>query len=214
MGIFDAFIDKDKITEGREPEQSRVETASVPVSAHIGAVTVDPDEKWTNMLNQALEEIADADNDNDILTFVKSTQKTAKLVPDEATRFKVSAENLGVDVNAIVQSGSRYFEKLKREKAEFMESQKSLEDTEITALVDKSAVLERDIKDAKEEIVRLNSLIQTNTAEVSKIAENLASAKVRLANRQATFEASYVDVENSIKTNIEKVKIYLSGESK
>lgn len=213
MGFLDMFVDTEKL-KGND-DSNVVETPQKSIKDAVVTATVSgPDDKYVSLLYKSLEDIMDADNDSDLLTFIKAAQKTAKLVPDEATRFKVSAENLGVDTNAIVQSGSRYFDKLKKEKAEFQESQKSLEDSEISALVEKSKILETDVRDAREEIVKLNNLIQTNTAEISKISENLASARVKLANRQAQFDASFASVENSLKSDIEKIKIYLGGESK
>ena len=71
------------------------------------------DNKTITELRKVLEETIGAAGADDYMVFMKSVNKTAKLIPDEATRFKASAETLGVSSDAVAKSSSKYLDRLK-----------------------------------------------------------------------------------------------------
>lgn len=167
------------------------------------------DNKTITELRKVLEETIGAAGADDYMVFMKSVNKTAKLIPDEATRFKASAETLGVSSDAVAKSSSKYLDRLKQERVDYDETMRVKYETEVTARKNEITGLERDNHDATIEIQKLNELIAKNTETIAKLSGQAQEAEVKIASKKANFTASMEQVIAEIKSNVQKIQNYI-----
>jgi len=167
--------------------------------------------KFTEILFKAIE-----DNNQegyDYLEFKQALQNLKALDMDEVTRYKsafASAQALGVTPDGLISSAQYYQEVLITEEQKFGETLKNQRFNKIETRHADIEKVQQTISHKRQEIEQLQLQIQKLEEQLKETKAEVSEAEVKFQQTQEQFDASYHNLIQQIKADVDKIKQYLT----
>lgn len=167
--------------------------------------------------NKFLEVLAGAMEQNnlpgfDYMEYKQSLQSLEKMNMDESTRFKSAlamAQTMGANADGLLKSANHYIQVLNQEESKFEQALLNQKTVQIKEKEDKAKRLQQIILEKGQQIEKLNNEIASHRQEMDNIQADLDQTKQKLDTTKNDFLATYQTLIGQIKTDIEKMNLYL-----
>ncbi len=170
-----------------------------------------PDDRFVGILLKAIE-----DNNIegfDYLEFKQSLQSLAKIESDESKRYVnafAMATTMGLTKDKLLKSAQHYIKVLEKEEAKFADAFKKQQSVQIKKREEKGKMLRDSIAKKEKEVLRLQKEIKKEQEQLLGIDQNIDKAMNKVEGTKEGFYGSYNLVLNQIKSDLDKIKQYLS----
>ncbi len=166
--------------------------------------------KFTDILLGAMEK-ANLDG-FDYLEYKKSLKSLQKMNMDEATSFQ-SAYAMAQTMNAtpahLVQTAEHYLKVLLDEEQKFEQALENQQESRIGNKRKEKENLAAQIKSKEEQIKQLQADIEKSKTQLGKLDKEIQNAVQSIETTKGDFIASYQNLTDQIKSDVEKMKKYL-----
>lgn len=135
-----------------------------------------------------------------------------ELIPDETTRYKAAYKSLinqGVTKEKITDSAGKYVNILLSENTKFSEAISQKSGTDIEFKTQEAKVLNTENISIQRQIDELKLKIEGNTQRIKVLGTEVQKAQTEITDAKKRFENTLNVFVNEIKTNSEKVEIYI-----
>lgn len=208
------------VTEEENPEASKTEENSVPVSNTTTPATkvVTPNTSgggiYEDRIAESLFEALEKNNLEgfDYFEFKNSLKALSQMPLDEATRFRsafATASTMGLTVDKLLQTADHYLKILGKEHVTFSDVVSQQKESNITGREQEIERLNKMVQDKSEQIKLLTEEIQKHQADVQKTREEITLAKTRIEQAEANFKSTYTAVVTQMTDDVTKIKQYL-----
>lgn len=171
-----------------------------------------PDEKFTNILLEAIEK-ANLPG-FDYLEYKTSLQSLSKMNMDVATKYQSAmamAKTMGTTPDKIIQAANQYLAVLKAENDKFLlavqgQKQKVAQDEK-----EGLSGLKNSIDNKKNQIAQLQKEIADEEAQLVKMQQEIGASANKIAETSAKFDQAYVAVTQQIVDDIKNISQYAAN---
>ncbi|MCB0689380.1 MAG: hypothetical protein KDC53_22735 [Saprospiraceae bacterium] len=227
MSIFkkikSAFVIEDEQSPSSTPDHSGGDESSpkdsqpVPtVEESSPVITSDSEEgkinqKFTEILLRALE--ANNQEGFDYIEFKRSIQNLFKMNMAEDTVYKsafATAQTLGATPKGLIASAERYLTVLQKEEDKFAVALNNQKTKQIDGGMEAIKNLEQSIGAKRTQIEKLQQEISQYQEKLTEMKSEIESSAQKIASTKSDFVASYTNLVNQIRTDIENIGKYLN----
>ncbi len=169
-----------------------------------------PENKFVDMLLRSIE--ANNIEGFDYLEYKQSLQSLIKIESDEAKRFQnafAMAQTMGLSKKKLNDSIKRYLQVLDGEEKKFSEAFEKQKSTQVIEREQNVANLKKSIQAKNDQIKKLQSEIKEADQELTKIESMINESLAKVEATKDGFYASYNIVVGQIKGDADKIKKYI-----
>lgn len=143
----------------------------------------------------------------DYYEFTRVMDTLAGPIKDEATRIAAAFQSLavqGLTKEKLFSSAQQYIDIIEKDREGFQAAVDSKAQEEITARKQRLADLEKDIKNASDQINQLTAVIAKSKNESSQLQTEITETETKIKRNESAYQAACDAVINKIKMDIEK----------
>ncbi len=185
------------------PKASTTRPVVVPSTGKVSA-------KFTEVLFKAME--ANNIDGFDYLEFKHSLKSLEKMPMDEETRFKSAfamAQTMGATPDYLVKTANHYIRILLQEDEKFGQALANQRSRQIGDKENQIKQLDNIIKEKLKRIDSLKVEIEKHSKDMQSMKSEISSAAIKVENTKNDFQASFTNLVNQIKKDMESMKKFL-----
>ncbi|HRG34224.1 MAG TPA: hypothetical protein PLN76_13190 [Saprospiraceae bacterium] len=211
--IKSIFIVPDENASAAQSENSNPETLATQTNDNPpkSEVSGQPNEKFLEILAGVLEK------NNlpgfDYFEYRKAVQSIAKLqTMDEATQYKTAyaaAQSMNVSHESLISSANKYLSLLEVEETNFNQSANNYLNQQLASKKSEETQLQDQVQKITQQIEELKAKLETDKTRLTNLQEELGSVSRKVEANKANFKASYQNIVEEIRTDIQKMEKYL-----
>lgn len=202
-------------TASNEPERNIDSTTvtaseSKPASSQTTKVEAKVEEKFLNVLYDAIQQ--HGKEGFDYLEYKQSLTSLAKLSMDEKTRFQSAfavAQTMGATPNSLTDAAKYYLDVLAKEEKTFEETLKSQMQKQIGDKQTEVEKIKANISEKTKQITLLTKEIEAHQKQLLDMEQQINEASNKIEGTKQNFLASYNQIADQIRSDIEKMNEYL-----
>lgn len=211
--IKSIFIVPDENASATQPENSNPETTATQTKDNpsTSEVSGQPNEKFLEILAGVLEK------NNlpgfDYFEYRKAVQSIAKLhTMDEATQYKTAyaaAQSMNVSHESLISSANKYLSLLEVEETNFNQSANNYLNQQLASKKSEETQLKDQVQKITQQIEELKAKLEADKTRLTNLQDELSSVSRKVEANKANFKASYQNIVEEIRTDIQKMEKYL-----
>ena len=148
----------------------------------------------------------------DYLEFKQSFMSLAKLSMDEQTRYQSAfavAQTMGATTPSLIDAANYYLNILSNEEKSFESTLKSQMQKQIGDKEKETQTLKAGIAEKATQIEKLKKEIEDHNKQLASMQQQITDAANKIETTKQNFQASYNQIANQIKEDINKMQQYL-----
>jgi len=208
----------EETTEATKPvETTAPQTISVTtptVAVLTPQVNTIDDSEYTKLINDKLNELAGESKTFDFMKFISAVNALVSIVPDEATRFKVTyatnKANHPFTIESLELSADSYIKAVDDIFTEFKKWGASYVTKEIDGRNQELVNIGRSKEAKLAEISKLTVELDSLTSKENEIKAEIAEKSAVLDIKKATFASAKGKIENGLQTLKQNLRKYLA----
>lgn len=211
--IKSIFIVPDENASSSQMDQANSSSASSSNTSEQSKVEVtgQPNEKFLEILAGVLEK------NNlpgfDYFEYRKAVQSIAKLhTMDEATQYKTAyaaAQSMNVSHESLISSANKYLTLLEVEETNFNQSANNYLNQQLSSKKSEETQLQDQVQKITQQIDELKAKLEADKTRLTNLQEELGHVSQKVEANKANFKASYQNIVEEIRTDIQKMETYL-----
>ncbi|MDG2450515.1 MAG: hypothetical protein P8M34_12780 [Saprospiraceae bacterium] len=199
-----------KVSKPQSKTSSSSKSNNAPTSKNIAIKEGAPQEKFVNILLEAVEK--NNIDGFDYLEYKQSLQSLSKMNMDEATQFKSAyamASTMGIDKDKLVKSVKHYLDVLKNEESKFNQALTNQINQKVGQRKQEFKTLDDTISQKENQIKQLSKEIEKHKKDLEKLKAEVDTAQGKVEGTKASFYGSYKVVASQMEEDLKKINQYL-----
>lgn len=201
---------KDADSGKGKPAAASEKKAPTPTSRPAaGKVT----EKFTGVLLKAMER-ANLDK-FDYLEFKNALNNLKKVEVDESKRYRSAyalAQTMGATPEQLIKTAEHYEAALSAEEKAFGQALAGQMERQVSSRLEQLEAVEKAIAEKEARIQQLQREVEEHRKDIAATQQEVDSAKAKMQATQRDFMASYENLVRQIRTDVENIRKYLTGQ--
>jgi chromosome segregation ATPase len=180
-----------------------------PQADRSGQVT----QEFTEVLLQAMDR-ANLDK-FDYLEFKNALNNLKKVEVDEGKRYRSAyalAQTMGATPEQLIETAEHYQAALATEEKAFESALAGQMERRVSSRVEKLSAIEKAIADKEARMQQLQKEVEQHRQDIAATQQEVDAAKAKMDATKQDFMASYQNLVRQIRTDVENIRKYLTGQ--
>jgi chromosome segregation ATPase len=208
-GLFFKTVDDEPTSQHQQVTQTAPTLVSQP--SQTQSPVGQEDKEIKQQLVAALEQ-ANLEG-YDYFEFVKAIDAQAAIIPAEQMRFQSTfamASTMGVNVNTLLSSAQHYLDVLSNKEKEFLAAMDKHANDAVGGKEEQIKQIDSQMAQKAEQIKALTQEINVLQEQKTVITNEISSNRIKIETVKTNFYATIKVITDRIKSDIDKIKQYLS----
>jgi chromosome segregation ATPase len=180
-----------------------------PTPGRPGRVT----QQFTEILLKAMDR-ANLDK-FDYLEFKNALNNLKKVEVDEGKRYRSAyalAQTMGATPEQLIETAEHYEAALSDEEKAFEKALAGQMERQVSSRVEKLSAIEQAIAEKEARIQQLQKEVEQHRQDITATQQEVDAAKAKMTATKQDFMASYQNLVRQIRTDVENIRKYLTGQ--